>query len=184
MWSSVAALEACAIVSVCVKSPRGLPSIMFMSSEEISKLTSNSSSTRSTPLWTLSKLDIVIDHEFVSYLTTQFTIRIRQSYKILSLIRAVFCYQPDTQRDERVNQMDAGWSYMWEIYHLDWRNAVRSLTLEGVSALENNHATLWSSTQYSILCPILGANPQNKKTHNQLIFNKLKEKASPAFAHD
>lgn len=49
-------------------------------------------------------LDIVIDHEFVSYLTKQFTIRIRQSYKILSLSRAVFCYQPDRQRDERVNQ--------------------------------------------------------------------------------
>ncbi|QEW31425.1 IS3 family transposase [Erwinia billingiae] len=42
--------------------------------------------------------------ELVSYLTTQFTMSIRQACKTLSLSRTVFLYQPDTRRDEALIQ--------------------------------------------------------------------------------
>nr|WP_169713492.1 IS3 family transposase [Rouxiella badensis] len=41
-----------------------------------------------------------IKRELVSYLTTQFTMSIRQACRTLSLSRTVFRYQPDTRRDE------------------------------------------------------------------------------------
>ena len=43
-----------------------------------------------------------IKREFVSYLTMQFTMSIRQACGMLSLSRTVFRYQPDTRRDESV----------------------------------------------------------------------------------
>lgn len=179
MWSSVAALEAYAIVSVYVKSPWGLPTIMFMSRRPLS-ITSTSSSTRSTPLWNLSKLDIVIDHEFVSYLTRQFTIRIRQSYKILSLSRAVFCYQPYRQRDERVNQ----WTQAGAACG---RFSISAGAMPGVALFWNAFRSWKITTQLCDLqrsiqfyIPFWGQTPK-LKPHNSLIFNKLNEKASPAF---
>ncbi|MFP1787786.1 IS3 family transposase [Lonsdalea quercina] len=45
-----------------------------------------------------------IKRELVSYLTTQFTMSIRQACRTLSLSRTVFRYQPDTRRDEPVIQ--------------------------------------------------------------------------------
>lgn len=45
-----------------------------------------------------------IKRELVSYLTTQFTMSIRQACRMLSLSRTVFRYQPDTRRDEPVIQ--------------------------------------------------------------------------------
>jgi putative transposase len=46
-----------------------------------------------------------IKRELVSYLTTQFTMSIRQACRMLSLSRTVFRYQPDKQRDEPVIQL-------------------------------------------------------------------------------
>ncbi|HHA1475622.1 IS3 family transposase [Enterobacter cloacae] len=43
-----------------------------------------------------------IKRELVSYLTAQFAMSLRQACRILSLSRTVFCYQPDTRRDEPV----------------------------------------------------------------------------------
>jgi putative transposase len=40
--------------------------------------------------------------ELVSYLTTQFTLSLRQACRTLSLTRTVYLYQPDTRRDEPV----------------------------------------------------------------------------------
>ncbi|EKN3608793.1 IS3 family transposase [Yersinia enterocolitica] len=45
-----------------------------------------------------------IKRELVSYLTTQFTMSIRQACRTLSLSRTVFRYQPYTRRDEPVIQ--------------------------------------------------------------------------------
>src|SRR5476649_2336241 len=45
-----------------------------------------------------------IKRELVSYLTTQFTMSIRQACRTLSLSRTVFRYQPGTRRDEPVVQ--------------------------------------------------------------------------------
>ncbi|WP_117590696.1 IS3 family transposase [Pectobacterium brasiliense] len=45
-----------------------------------------------------------IKRELVSYLTTQFTMSIRQACRTLSLRRTVYFYQPDTRRDEPVIQ--------------------------------------------------------------------------------
>lgn len=45
-----------------------------------------------------------VKREFVIYLTTQFTMNIRQACRTLSLSRTVYCYQPDTRRDEPVIQ--------------------------------------------------------------------------------
>ncbi|AWH89658.1 IS3 family transposase [Limnobaculum parvum] len=45
-----------------------------------------------------------IKRELVGYLTTQFTMSIRQACRTLSLSRTVFRYQPDTRRDEPVIQ--------------------------------------------------------------------------------
>ncbi len=49
-----------------------------------------------------------IKRELVSYLTTQFTMSIRQACRMLSLSRTVFRYQPDTRRDEAVVQRLTG----------------------------------------------------------------------------
>ena len=46
-----------------------------------------------------------IKRELVSYLTTQFTMSIRQACRTLSLSRTVFRYLPDTRRDEAVSQV-------------------------------------------------------------------------------
>ena len=46
-----------------------------------------------------------IKRELVSYLTTQFTMSIRQACRTLSLSRTVFRYLPDTRRDEAVIQV-------------------------------------------------------------------------------
>ncbi|ROR14523.1 putative transposase [Erwinia sp. JUb26] len=46
----------------------------------------------------------VIKRELVSYLTAQFTMRIRHACRMLSQSRTVFHYQPDTRRDEPVIQ--------------------------------------------------------------------------------
>ena len=45
-----------------------------------------------------------VKRELVNYLTTQFTMSIRQACRTLSLSRTVFRYQPDTRRDEAVIQ--------------------------------------------------------------------------------
>ncbi len=45
-----------------------------------------------------------IKRKLVSYLTTQFTMSIRQACRTLSLSRTVFRYQQDTLRDEAVIQ--------------------------------------------------------------------------------
>lgn len=45
-----------------------------------------------------------IKREFVSYLSTQFAMSVRQACRTLSLSRTVFLYQPDTRRDEPVIQ--------------------------------------------------------------------------------
>jgi len=49
-----------------------------------------------------------IKRELVNYLTAQFTMSIRQTCRTLSLSRTVYCYQPDTRRDEAVIQVLTG----------------------------------------------------------------------------
>lgn len=53
-------------------------------------------------------LKSAIKRELVNYLTAQFTMSIRQACRTLSLSRTVYCYQPDTRRDEAVIQVLTG----------------------------------------------------------------------------